>query len=109
MPAHVGSAAHDAAAHPDAGTPVVTAERAAKQAAHGHADEQGDAGHGSSHDHSVSCMASSATAAFGAVTIADAAALVVAALPPQTHLRASALHAAEQLAPGIATFCVLRT
>ena len=67
------------------------------------------AGHGASHDHSVSCMASSATAAFGLVAAPDVAALVVAVVPPQSRVRDSLAPLVEQRAPSIATLCVQRT
>lgn len=109
LPTHAGSGADNRAAHRAPQTSDATAERAVDEAAHGHADEQGDAGNGSSHDHSVSCMASSATAAFGSVAAPDVAALVVSATPPQIQLPQWTLHPAEQRAPDLAIFCVLRT
>ncbi|MGQ0625666.1 MAG: hypothetical protein ACT4PP_13595 [Sporichthyaceae bacterium] len=113
-PVHASSAS-DTAVHSSAPVSVATAERAVDQAtqgpadAQGHGDAQGHAGHGSSHDHSVSCMASSASAAFGAATASDVAPVAAAVIPLQTPLRELALRAGEQRAPGIATFCVLRT
>lgn len=69
----------------------------------------GHGGHGSGHDHAVTCMVSSAAAALGAVSVADAAALVISAVPSLIRVHEAALPAAEQRAPSITTLCVQRT
>lgn len=86
------------------------------QAESGHAESghaTNDASHGSTHDsthdHSVACMASSATTAFGAVAAPVAAALVSVAAPAQVQVFEAAPPVEAHRAPSIATLCVLRT
>ena len=71
--------------------------------------EDGHGGHGSGHDHALLCMASSAAPAFGVVSVPDAAALVISAVPGLTRVHGAALPVAEHRAPNTTTLCVQRT
>lgn len=70
--------------------------------------EDGHGGHGSSHDHAVRCMASSAAPTFAAVTGPEAAALVMSAVPPLIRVHEAVLPTAAQRPPSIALLCVQR-
>ena len=65
-------------------------------------------GHSTGHQHSVFCMASSATSSPGLVPAPDVATLLVTVVPPQTRHCAPEVAVDEQRAPSIAALCILR-
>lgn len=70
-------------------------------------DEHG--GHAGGHDHALTCMATSAAAAFSALAVPGGAELVISAVPAVSRVRAMGLPAPEQRGPSIAALCVQRT
>lgn len=103
-PGHA-QAGHAESGHAESGH----AESGGAESGHATDDASHGSTHDSTHDHSVACMASSATTAFGAVAAPVAAALVSVAAPAQVQVFEAAPPVEAHRAPSIATLCVLRT